>query len=126
MEQSGLAQAIAAALVSTAATPLAMLAVVFLLTALFSAFITNVAASVLMFPIALAASQDFGVSVVPFAVTLMVAASASFATPIGYQTNMMVWGPGEYRFVDFMKLGLPLTVVVGLVTLAVVPRVWPF
>jgi di/tricarboxylate transporter len=85
-----------------------------------------VAASVLMFPIALAASQDFGVSVVPFAVTLMVAASASFATPIGYQTNMMVWGPGEYRFVDFMKLGLPLTAVVGLVTLAVVPQVWPF
>jgi len=126
MEQSGLAQAIAAALVSTAATPLAMLAVLFLLTALFSAFITNVAASVLMFPIALAASQDFGVSVVPFAVTLMVAASASFATPIGYQTNMMVWGPGEYRFVDFMKLGLPLTAVVGLVTLAVVPQVWPF
>ena len=82
--------------------------------------------AVVLFPIAVAASQDLGVSVIPYAITLMVAASASFSTPIGYQTNMIVWGPGEYRFVDFLKLGVPLTVVVGIVTLIVVPLVWPF
>jgi di/tricarboxylate transporter len=54
------------------------------------------------------------------------AASASFATPIGYQTNLMVYGPGGYRFVDFVRIGVPLTVLTALVTLTVVPRVWPF
>lgn len=127
MQDSGLADQIALGLVATAAgSPLATMLALFALTALFSALITNVAAAVLLFPIAVAASQDLGVSVIPYAITLMVAASASFSTPIGYQTNMMVWGPGEYRFVDFLKLGVPLTVVVGIVTLIVVPLVWPF
>ncbi len=127
MQESGLADQIALGLVASAAgSPLATLLVLFALTALFSALITNVAAAVLLFPIAVAASQDLGVSVIPYAITLMVAASASFSTPIGYQTNMMVWGPGEYRFVDFLKLGVPLTVLVGMVTVIVVPLVWPF
>ena len=62
----------------------------------------------------------------PFAVTLMMAASASFATPIGYQTNLMVYGPGDYRFSDFFKIGVPLTVLVGVTTILIVPLVWPF
>ena len=62
----------------------------------------------------------------PFAVTLMIAASTCFATPIGYQTNLMVYGPGNYHFTDFMKIGLPLTVLVGITTVLVVPMVWPF
>lgn len=127
MEESGLAALIANFLVDSAAgSALATMLVLFFVTAVFSALITNAAAAVLMFPIAVAASHDLGVSVVPYAVTLMVAASASFSTPIGYQTNMMVWGPGEYRFVDFLKLGVPLTILVGAVTMVVVPLVWPF
>jgi di/tricarboxylate transporter len=127
MEESGLAALIANFLVGSAeGSALATMLVLFFVTAFFSALITNAAAAVLMFPIAVAASHDLGVSVVPYAVTLMVAASASFSTPIGYQTNMMVWGPGEYRFVDFLKLGIPLTILVGAVTMVVVPLVWPF
>ena len=79
-----------------------------------------------MFPVALNASQQLDVSMLPFAVTLMVAASACFATPIGYQTNLMVYGPGDYRFSDFLKIGIPLTVLVGLVTVLLVPVIWPF
>jgi len=62
----------------------------------------------------------------PFAVTIMVAASASFATPIGYQTNLMVYNAGGYRFVDFVRIGLPLTLLVGLVTVGLVPLIWTF
>ncbi|NNC54267.1 MAG: SLC13 family permease, partial [Pseudomonadales bacterium] len=88
--------------------------------------ISNVSAAVLIFPVAAAASQELGVDLTPFAVTLMIAASASFATPIGYQTNLMVYGPGEYRFMDFVKIGTPLTVLVGITTIILVPLVWPF
>jgi di/tricarboxylate transporter len=66
------------------------------------------------------------VDIVPFAITIMVAASASFATPIGYQTNLMVYNAGGYRFVDFVRIGVPLTLLVGLVTIALVPLIWPF
>ena len=67
-----------------------------------------------------------GVSLVPMAITLMIAASASFSTPIGYQTNLMVYGPGEYRFSDFLKMGLPLTLLVGVTTVMLIPMVWSF
>ena len=107
-------------------SPIMTLAAIFLVTALFSAVISNLAAAVIVFPIALAASQQLDVSIVPFAVTLMMAASASFATPIGYQTNLMVYGPGDYRFSDFLKMGTPLTLLVGAATIIIVPLVWPF
>jgi di/tricarboxylate transporter len=127
MEKTGAASAIAEGLVNIAAgSPVATLAAIFLVTALFSAVISNLAAAVIVFPIALAASQQLEVSLLPFAVTLMMAASASFATPIGYQTNLMVYGPGNYRFTDFFKMGVPLTVLVGVMTLLIVPLVWPF
>jgi di/tricarboxylate transporter len=79
-----------------------------------------------VFPIALQAAQGMGVSPEPFILTVMVAASASFATPIGYQTNLMVFNVGGYRFGDFVRVGVPLTLVVGLVTVLVVPLVWAF
>ena len=79
-----------------------------------------------MFPIVVATANSMSVSVLPFAVTIMVAASASFATPIGYQTNLMVYGVGGYRFIDFLRIGIPLTVLVGLVTVFIVPLVWRF
>ena len=88
--------------------PWANLALVYLVTALFTALITNNAAAVLVFPIAITLAQDLEVSVMPFIITIMMAASASFATPIGYQTNLMVYGPGGYRFGDYLRIGLPL------------------
>jgi len=127
LEKTGAATVIAEGMVGlSAGSNLATLATLFVLTALFSAVISNLAAAVLLFPVALAASQQLGVDMMPFAVTLMIAASACFATPIGYQTNLMVYGPGNYCFRDFLKIGIPLTVLVGLVTVVIVPLVWPF
>ena len=62
----------------------------------------------------------------PFVICIMVAASASFATPIGYQTNLMVYGPGGYRFGDYLRIGIPLGLTIGCVTVALTPLIWPF
>ena len=106
-------------------TPIVALAIMFAVTALLTALVTNNATAVLMFPIAMATAQDLGVHLLPFAITIMMGASASFATPIGYQTNLMVYGPGGYHFADYLRFGAPLTVLVGMVTVAVVPWIWP-
>lgn len=127
LQQTGAATYIAESMISLASgSAYATLIVLFILTAAFSAVISNLAAAVLLFPVALSASQQLGVDMMPFAVTLMIAASACFATPIGYQTNLMVYGPGNYRFMDFVRIGLPLTVLVGVVTVIMVPWHWPF
>lgn len=126
LASTGAAQAIANGLISfSGGTPFIALGVTFFLTALFTAIATNNTAAVLMFPIALATSQHLGANFLPFAITIMVAASASFATPIGYQTNLMVYGPGGYHFSDFIKMGTPLTLLIGILTVAIVPLVWP-
>jgi len=126
MESSGAANNIAEVLISFAgSSPITLLASLFFLTAAFSAVISNIAAAVLMFPIALASSQALGVNLTPLVVTIMIAASASFATPIGYQTNLMVYGPGDYRFMDFVRIGVPLTAVVGVVVIVLIPIIWP-
>jgi di/tricarboxylate transporter len=127
LESTGAASVIAQQIIGLAVgSPMATLAAIFIVTTLFSAVISNLAAAVIVFPIALAASQQLDVSMLPFAVTLMMAASASFATPIGYQTNLMVYGPGDYRFSDFFKIGIPLTIIVGVSTVLIAPIVWPF
>jgi di/tricarboxylate transporter len=127
MDETGVAFAIAHYVMGLSGdVPWVNLAVIYLLTALFTAVITNNAAAVLMFPIALALAGDLGLSFMPFAVAVMLAASASFATPIGYQTNLMVFGPGGYRFADFLRIGLPLNLVTGVVAVLVIPLVWGF
>ena len=110
----------------TSGEPWLTLATVFLVTACLTAMATNNVAAVLMFPIALEAAHTLQVSILPFAITIMVAASASFSTPIGYQTNLMVFNAGGYRFIDFIRVGVPLTLLVGMVTLIVTPLVWKF
>jgi di/tricarboxylate transporter len=102
------------------------LAGVLLTTIILTEIITNNAAAVLVFPIALAAAGSLGVDPRPFAMAIAVGASASFLTPIGYQTNTMVYGPGGYRFWDYARLGFPLTVLVGIMVLWLVPRFWGF
>jgi len=125
--KTGAATAIANFLISLAGSdPYVTLALIFFVTALFTALATNNAAAVIMFPIALNAAESIGVSYMPFVISIMVAASASFATPIGYQTNLMVFSVGGYRFSDYLRAGIPLTLLIGLVTLLVVPRIWHF
>ena len=127
LEKTGAASLVAGGLIELAgADPWLTLAGVFLATALLTSLATNNVAAVLVFPIALQAAFAMGVDPAPFVMTLMVAASASFATPIGYQTNLMVLNVGGYRFVDFLRVGLPLTLLVGIVTVLVVPAVWGF
>jgi di/tricarboxylate transporter len=127
LEKTGAASLMAGGLIGLAdGNPTITLSLVFLATALLTALATNNVAAVLVFPIALQAAQGMGVSPEPFILTVMVAASASFATPIGYQTNLMVFNVGGYRFGDFVRVGVPLSLVVGLVTVLVVPLVWAF
>ena len=79
-----------------------------------------------MFPLAMSTAQRLGTSYYPFIIAVMMAASAGFATPIGYQTNLMVYGPGGYRFSDYLKIGVPLDILVGIVTVLLAPLFFPF
>ena len=106
--------------------PWVALAAVYLITTTFTEMITNNAAAALIFPIALATAESLGVSAWPFVAAIMMAASASFATPIGYQTNLMVYGPGGYRFTDYLRFGLPLNMLLGVVAVLLIPLIWPF
>lgn len=99
--------------------PLVIVTGIFLMTSFLTAIITNVAAATLMFPIVLSVSDATGLALMPLMICLMIAASASFMTPVGYQTNLMVYGPGGYRFMDFVRMGFPLTVLVCLVTVLI-------
>ena len=138
MKSSGTAELIANLLISgleigfenlgktVAEYPRVALAVIYLITTLLTNLITAKAAAVLVFPIAMATADQINTDITPFAITVMVAAAASFATPIGYQTNLMVYGPGGYRYRDYLQLGVPLTAIVWLVTVIVVPLRWGF
>ena len=106
--------------------PYTALTVVFIGCIFMDTMITNVASAVFMFPIAMAMAGNLGVNGMPFAITVMVGASCSFISPMGYQTNLMVYGPGGYKFTDFVKIGIPLSVVVGIITIILAPMVWPF
>ena len=127
MTETGAAQWVAGGLLGFGAlTPWLALAIVYLLTAIFTEVITNNAAAVLMFPIALAVSEQLDVNFIPFAIAVMFAASASFITPLGYQTNLMVYGPGRYQFFDYVRIGLPLSGLVALTAIVLIPLVWSF
>ena len=127
IEQSGLALEISTSIIQLAAgNPLLVLLAVYLMTTVFTEVITNNAAAVMMFPIAHQAAQALDVNFMPFAVSIAIAASASFATPIGYQTNLMVYGPGGYRFTDYLKVGVPLNLLFMVGTVLLAPLIWPF
>lgn len=106
--------------------PYATLAAVYITTVLVTEVITNNAAAVLMFPLCLQTATVLGVQERPFIIALALAASASFASPVGYQTNMMVYGPGGYRFTDFLRIGLPLNIILCVVAIVGIPYIWPF
>jgi di/tricarboxylate transporter len=128
IENSGAAAVIAQGLVDAtqAGGPIIALAVIYLLGSFVTELITNNAAAVLMFPFCLKTAQIYGVSERPFLIALILAASASFMTPIGYQTNMMVYGPGGYKFSDFIRIGFPLHIVLWVIAITLIPVFWPF
>jgi di/tricarboxylate transporter len=130
LEVSGAATFLADQLVGAAQLfgghPWLVLAAVYATTMILTELITNNAAAVLMFPIGVAAATTLGVNPMPFVMSIMVGASAGFATPMGYQCNMMVMGPGGYRFSDYLRIGIPLDLLYMAVTVGLAPLIWPF
>ncbi len=128
LQVTGGAEFLANALVNSLGSfgPLALMSGVFLLTTALSQVINNSATTVLVSPIVLQAANDLGVSPYPMMMIVAISASTAFLTPIGTTTNLMVSAPGSYSFDDFIKLGLPLVVIFLLVSLALVPMIWPF
>jgi di/tricarboxylate transporter len=128
LENSGAAEFVAAGLVSVTQQwgPIAAMSAIYLFVSILTEVITNNAAAALMFPFCMAAAKQLDCSPLPMVIALTLAASASFMTPIGYQTNMMVFGPGGYRFSDFLRIGMPLNIVLWIVATLLVPIFFPF
>lgn len=130
LAQSGAAALLAHSLVELplAQNPYILLLVVYAMTSLFAAIVSSKAAAVLMFPVALAVATSTGVDLnpQPFVLAVMYSAAASLSTPLGYPTNLMVYGPGAYQFSDFVKVGLPLNILLMLAGTYLIPQIWPF
>ncbi len=106
--------------------PLATLAMVYFLSSILTELVTNNAVAVVMTPVVIALAAQLGLDPRPFVVAVMFAASASFATPIGYQTNTLVYGAGNYRFTDFLKVGIPMNLIVGIASISAISLFFPF
>jgi len=128
MDKTGAAALIAHGIINAVhgLGPLGLLGAVYFITSLMTEVITNNAAAALAFPIAISAASQAGVNPMPFVIAVAIGASAAFSTPFGYQTNMIVYGPGSYRFRDFIRIGLPLNFLFMVVALVVIPLVWRF
>lgn len=127
MMKTGLAGEIATTIIGRIGDhPFTALLVIYFMTMIMTEVLTNNAAAVLMFPIGLATAASLEANVLPFAIAIMLASSFGFATPLGYQTHMMVYGPGGYRFSDFLRMGTPLNIVMGIVAVPLIPIFWPF
>ncbi len=128
LQNSGAADVIATTAINFSKSwgPLGVLITIYLITNLFTEVITNNAAAALVFPIALSAAEQLNVSPTPYLITICIAASASFATPIGYQTNLLVQGLGNYKFRDYIKAGLPLNIIALIISTIVIPIIWNF
>jgi di/tricarboxylate transporter len=128
MRNSGLDQLLAGQLaqLGDGLSPWMMLSLVILITSIATEFLSNNAIAVLITPVAIGLAQQMGVDPRPFVVGVMFAASCSFATPIGYQTNTLVYSAGNYRFSDFLPLGIPLNLIYWLMATALIPMFWPF
>lgn len=126
LQQTGVADFLASGIVSLSLNqPWLMLIMTYIAVSVLTEVITNNAAAVLMLPIVLELTEKAALNNEPFVFAIMMAASASFATPLGYQTNLMVYGPGGYHFRDFLKVGVPMNVFIGAVTLMIILLIWP-
>jgi di/tricarboxylate transporter len=127
MEKTGAAAFIAHFMVGLGGgSPWMALSMLYITTSILTEMVTNNAAALILWPISLAMANQMGVSWTPFAFAIMMGASASFATPIGYQCNMMVFGPGGYRFSDFLKIGIPMNLIGWIICSILIPIIWPF
>ena len=126
LEKTGAAEYLGNGIVAAAGNDAwLLLALTYLSVMVLTELITNNAAAMLMLPVVLAITEAAGLNDVPYVMAVMMAASASFATPIGYQCNLMVYGPGGYRFSDFLRIGVPMNLLMALVTIAAIPFIWP-
>lgn len=127
MEKTGAASALANVALGIAGNqnPVAVLAAIYLVTAILTECMSNNGAAVLVAPIAISTAHSLGVDPKPFLVAVMFAASTSFATPVGYQTNTMVYNAGGYKFTDFLRVGVPLNLLFWGVAVFIIPRLWP-
>jgi di/tricarboxylate transporter len=107
-------------------SPAYVLSGVIVLTSMSTHVLSNNATAILMLPIAISTAQSLGIDPKPFIIAVCFGASACFATPIGYQTNLLVYGPGGYRFSDYLKLGIPLNLLVLVLGSIFIPIIWPF
>ena len=105
--------------------PFGVILVIYLLGMVMTEFLSNNAVAVIYTPIAIELAHNLGLDPRGFVVAVMFSASVAFATPVGYQTNMMVYGPGGYKFSDYMRVGIPLNILTGLVASALIPLIWP-
>ncbi len=128
IEEHGVARVIGETLAGLGADrgPLVLLAAIYIATAVLTELISNNAAAVLMVPIAITSASVAGVDPKPLLMAVTFAASTSFLTPMGYQTNTMIYGPGGYRVSDFLKAGFPLLIVFFAISMLLIPRIWPF
>ncbi len=106
--------------------PHILLALTYLITMILTEVSSNTATAIIMTPVVLSISASMGIDARPLIFGVCFAASASFSTPVGYQTNLMVYGPGGYRFSDFIKVGLPLSITLWLTAIIIIPMIWPF
>ena len=128
MTKSGLADWVASGMIGLAKEmpPIVILAILYVVTNIITELITNNAAAAFAFPIAMAAAEQLGVNEMPFFVAICIAASCSFSSPIGYQTNMIVQGIGGYTFKDFLRIGLPLNIIAFIISMIFIPIFWSF
>jgi di/tricarboxylate transporter len=127
LERTGAAALLSDALLGVAGGlgPMAVVAAFYLLTSLLTETMSNNATAAVLAPVALVTADSLGVDAKPLLMAVTFAASASFMTPVGYQTNLLVYGPGQYRFRDFLRVGTPLNLVFWLLATLLIPRIWP-
>jgi di/tricarboxylate transporter len=133
MQSTGTAQFLSAGIVNLTEElvpppylPMVLLWLVFLLTLVLTEVLSNNATAVMMVPIVVTLAHQLNVDSRPFVMAVTVAASTAFALPMGYQTHMMVFGPGGYKFVDFLKVGIPLNLICWVIACTLIPFIWPF